>query len=136
MSPPQGKFLHLLARIKGARSILEIGTLGGYSTLWLARALPADGRLITLEVDPKHAEVARGNFARAGVTSLIEQRLGRAIDTLPRQGSRKPWRMYQNYLRDLQIVRFSRIDDGAMEFTRRGERVSRKAREGRAWKPS
>jgi predicted O-methyltransferase YrrM len=83
VSPPQGKFLHLLARIKGARSILEIGTLGGYSTLWLARALPADGRLITLEVDPKHAEVARGNFARAGVTALIEQRLGRAIDTLP-----------------------------------------------------
>ena len=60
VAPNQGKFLHLLARIQGARRVLEIGTLGGYSTIWLARALPADGRLVTLESDPKHAEVARG----------------------------------------------------------------------------
>jgi predicted O-methyltransferase YrrM len=84
VSPPQGKLLHLLAKIQGARTILEIGTLGGYSTIWLARALPAGGRLITLEVDPKHAEVARANFTRARLDGLIELRLGRGLDTLPR----------------------------------------------------
>src|SRR5690242_21377534 len=82
VSPTQGKLLHLLARVQGARRILEIGTLGGYSTIWLARALPADGRLISLEIDPKHAEVARANLARAGLTSVVEIRLGRAFDTL------------------------------------------------------
>ena len=82
VSPTQGKLLHLLARVQGARRILEIGTLGGYSTIWLARALPADGRLISLEIDPKHAEVARANLARAGLTSVVEIRLGRALDTL------------------------------------------------------
>lgn len=84
VSPPQGKFLHLLARMHGARRILEIGTLGGYSTIWLARALPTNGRLITLEIDPRHAEVARGNFARAGVSEVIELRLGPAGQTLTR----------------------------------------------------
>ena len=70
-------------RIQGARSILEIGTLGGYSTIWLARALPAGGRLVTLEADPKHAEVARANIARAGLADIVDLRLGRALDTLP-----------------------------------------------------
>src|SRR5689334_5597051 len=70
VSATQGKLLHLLARLHGARRILELGTLGGYSTIWLARALPADGKLITLEYEPKHAEVARRNFERAGVGSL------------------------------------------------------------------
>ncbi len=84
VSPPQGKLLHLLARMMGARRILEIGTLGGYSTIWLARALPADGKVITLEYEAKHAEVARANFAAAGVSDKIELRLGRAIETLPR----------------------------------------------------
>lgn len=83
VSPNQGKLLLLLARLQGARTILEIGTLGGYSTIWLARALPVDGRLITLEVDPKHAEVARANIARAGLSEVVELRLGRALDTLP-----------------------------------------------------
>ena len=83
VSPSQGKWLQLLARIQQARTILEIGTLGGYSTLWLARALPAGGRLITLELDPKHADVARTNFARAGLSDAIELRLGSALDTLP-----------------------------------------------------
>ena len=83
VAPNQGKLLHLLARIHGARTILEIGTLGGYSTIWLARALPAGGRVVTLEVDPKHAEVARANFVRAGLADLVELRLGRALDTLP-----------------------------------------------------
>lgn len=83
VSSMQGKLLHLLARILGARKILEIGTLGGYSTIWMARALPDGGRIITLEADPKHAEVARKNFARAGVESKVELRLGKALDTLP-----------------------------------------------------
>jgi predicted O-methyltransferase YrrM len=84
VSPTQGKLLHVLARVQGARRILEIGTLGGYSTIWLARALPADGRLISLEVDPKHAEVARANIARAGLANVVEIRLGSALDTLPK----------------------------------------------------
>ena len=84
VSPPHGKFLNLLARVQGARNILEIGTLGGYSAIWLARALPpGGGRLITLEVDPQHAKVARANLARAGFANLVQVRLGRAIDTLP-----------------------------------------------------
>jgi len=83
VAPNQGKLLHVLALVHGARSILEIGTLAGYSTIWLARALPAGGRLITLEVDPKHAEVARANIARAGLAKSVDLRLGRALDTLP-----------------------------------------------------
>jgi len=83
VSPAQGKFLHLLARAQGARTILEIGTLGGYSTIWLARALPRNGRVITLEADPHHAEVARANVVRAGFAETVELRLGRALETLP-----------------------------------------------------
>lgn len=83
VSPTQGKFLTLLALGLGARNILEIGTLGGYSTICLARALPPDGHLITLEYEPKHATVARVNIARAGLAGLVELRLGRAGDTLP-----------------------------------------------------
>lgn len=79
----QGKLLYLLAQIAGARNILEIGTLGGYSTLWLARALPPDGHLITLELESKQAEVACANFARAGLADRIELRLGPALETLP-----------------------------------------------------
>jgi predicted O-methyltransferase YrrM len=82
VSPNQGKLLMLLALIHQARNILEIGTLGGYSTIWLARALPANGRLITLESEPKHAEVARKNITRAGLTNIIEVRVGKAVDTL------------------------------------------------------
>ncbi len=82
VSPAQGKLLHLLARMQGARNILEVGTLGGYSTIWLARALPAGGRLITLELDPKHAQVARSNFERAGVSDVVELRLGEAAETM------------------------------------------------------
>jgi predicted O-methyltransferase YrrM len=84
VSPTQGKLLHLMARMCGARKILEIGTLGGYSTIWLARALPSGGRLITLELDPKHAEVARKNIAAAGLASVVELRLGSALDSLPK----------------------------------------------------
>jgi predicted O-methyltransferase YrrM len=83
VSPPQGRLLRLLAEIRGARSILEIGTLGGYSTICLARGMAKDGSLTTLEIDPKHADVARANFARAGLTDVIDLRLGPALDTLP-----------------------------------------------------
>jgi predicted O-methyltransferase YrrM len=84
VTPTHGKLLHLLARLQGARAILEVGTLGGYSTIWLARALPLGGRLVTLESDPKHVGVARTNIGRAGLTALVEIREGRALDTLPR----------------------------------------------------
>jgi predicted O-methyltransferase YrrM len=80
--PSQGKLLQLLALAQGARRILEVGTLGGFSTLWLARALPADGHLVTLELEPGHAEVARGNFVRAGLADRIELHVGPALDTL------------------------------------------------------
>src|SRR5262245_20666216 len=83
VTPALGKLLHLLVRLQGARSILEIGTLGGYSTIWMARAMPEGGRLITLEAEPKHAEVARANLATAGLGDRVEVRLGRAQDTLP-----------------------------------------------------
>ncbi|WP_055617238.1 O-methyltransferase [Streptomyces phaeochromogenes] len=82
VAPPQGKLLHLLAVIQGAARILEIGTLGGYSTIWLARALPEDGRLITLEYSERHAEVARRNLARAGLDKITEVRVGPALDSL------------------------------------------------------
>jgi len=84
VAPNQGKLLQLLAQLVASRRILEIGTLGGYSTIWLARALPAGGRLITLEFNPKHAEIARANIARAGLAELVEIRIGAALDTLPK----------------------------------------------------
>ena len=84
VAPAHGKLLQLIAQIQGARRILEIGTLGGYSTIWLGRALPADGRLISLEYDPKHAEVARGNLARAGLDKITEVRVGAALESLPK----------------------------------------------------
>ena len=83
VSPSQGKFLYLLARLMGAKRILELGTLAGYSTIWLARALPADGHLITIEYDPKHAEVARSNIALAGFQDRVDVRVGRGLDVLP-----------------------------------------------------
>lgn len=82
VSPCQGKLLHLLARISGAKRVLEVGTLGGYSTIWLARALPMDGKIVTLEIDPHHARIARENFALAKVEHLIELREGAALKTL------------------------------------------------------
>jgi predicted O-methyltransferase YrrM len=84
VSPTQGRLLELLARIQGARTILEIGTLGGYSTIWLGRALPPDGRLVTLEANPHYAEVARANLARAGLAEAVELHVGLAETTLAR----------------------------------------------------
>ncbi len=83
VTPSQGKMLHLLAKMRGARKILEIGTLGGYSTIWLARALPKDGLLVTLEADQKHFDVAQRNILRAGLDKRVQRRLGRALDMLP-----------------------------------------------------
>jgi predicted O-methyltransferase YrrM len=82
VAPAQGQFLHLLARAVNARRILEIGTLGGYSAIWLGRALPEGGRLISLEISEEHAAVARGNIARAGLDSKVEVRVAPALDTL------------------------------------------------------
>lgn len=84
VSANQGKMLHVLARSVAAKGILEVGTLGGYSTIWLARALPEGGRVVTLEADPKHAEVAVANLARAGLSERVDVRVGRAIETLPK----------------------------------------------------
>ncbi|MFF5755864.1 O-methyltransferase [Streptomyces longwoodensis] len=86
----QGKLLQLLAQVQGARGILEIGTLGGYSTIWLARALPPEGRLISLEYSPRHAEVARRNLARAGLDGQVEVRVGPALESLPRLADENP----------------------------------------------
>ncbi|WP_327360951.1 MULTISPECIES: O-methyltransferase [unclassified Streptomyces] len=91
VAPNQGKLLHLLARIHGARTILEIGTLGGYSTIWLARALPAGGRLVTLEVDEHCADVAAANIARAGLDEVVDIRRGRAVDLLPELKDQAPF---------------------------------------------
>jgi predicted O-methyltransferase YrrM len=83
VSPPQGKLLYVLAKTVGASSVLEFGTLGGYSTIWLARALPASGRLITLEAEPRNAEVAGENVARAGLADRVDLRIGPALELLP-----------------------------------------------------
>lgn len=83
VTPAQGKLLHILARLQGARRILEIGTLGGYSTIWLGRALPADGKLLTLEVNPEYAKVAWENISRADLDAVVDLRLGPALETLP-----------------------------------------------------
>ena len=84
VSPPQGKLMHLLACAIGATRILEIGTLGGYSTIWLARAVGDAGKVVTLELDPRHAEVARKNIAREGLSGRVDLRVGAALDLLPR----------------------------------------------------
>ncbi|MFC4854191.1 O-methyltransferase [Actinophytocola glycyrrhizae] len=94
VAPNQGKLLHLLARIHGAGKILEIGTLAGYSTIWLARALPPEGKLITLEYDPLHAEVALANIADAGLADRVEVKVGAALDTLPTIADEAPFDLF------------------------------------------
>lgn len=90
VSPTQGKFLNLMVRITGARRVLEIGTLGGYSTIWLAKALPSGGELVTLEYDPHHAEVARRNIAAAGFGDMVRIHVGAAAETLPQIAASNP----------------------------------------------
>jgi predicted O-methyltransferase YrrM len=92
VTPSMGKLLYILAQLAGARRILELGTLGGYSTIWLARALPPGGRVVTIEVNDDHARVARENFARANVADRIDLRLGAGIDVLPRLDAENPAR--------------------------------------------
>jgi predicted O-methyltransferase YrrM len=91
VAPVNGKFLHLLTRIAGARRILEIGTLGAYSTIWLARALPAGGRVVTIEAEPRNAELARANLVRAGVAASVDVVEGRAADVLPTLSGGEPF---------------------------------------------
>lgn len=91
VAPVNGKLLHLLARMSGARRVLEIGTLGGYSTIWLARGIPADGRIITIEAEPDNAAVARANLNRAGVGGKVEILIGRAADVLPTLAGQAPF---------------------------------------------
>lgn len=83
VSPAQGCLLHLLVKMSGARNVLEVGTLGGYSSIWLARALPTHGRLLTIELDPRHVEIARANIERAGLSEVVELYCGFAIEVLP-----------------------------------------------------
>lgn len=90
VSAAQGKFLNLMVRVAGAKRVPELGTLGGYSTIWMARALPADGRLVTLEYDPKHAAVARSNIERAGLSDKVTIHVGAAVDTLPAVAEQHP----------------------------------------------
>lgn len=91
VAPVNGKLLHLIARISGARRVLEIGTLGAYSTIWLARAVPDDGRVVTIEAEPRIAEIARANLDRAGVGAKVDIRLGRGADVLPTLTSEAPF---------------------------------------------
>jgi predicted O-methyltransferase YrrM len=94
VAPTEGKMLHLMARMSGARRILELGTLGGYSAIWMAGALPPDGRLVTIELSPVHAEVARGNINRAGLAGRIEVRVGPALDVLPTLAAEAPFDLF------------------------------------------
>lgn len=119
VTPNLGKFLWLLAKIQGARNILEIGTLAGYSTMWLARALPPEGKLITLELDPKNAEIARANIAGAGLSNQVELRLGKALDSLAKLADekREPF--------DLVFIDADKVNNPeyfawALKLTRRG----------------
>ena len=91
VSPPQGKFLNILARLVGARRILEIGTLGGYSTIWLARTLPAGGQLVTLEFSPHHAKTAAANIAKAGLSHAVTIHVGPALESLPKLPADAPF---------------------------------------------
>jgi predicted O-methyltransferase YrrM len=91
VAPVNGKLLHLIARMSGAKRVLEIGTLGAYSTIWLARAIPADGRVVTIEAEPRIAEIARANLERAAVSEKVEIRLGRGADVLPTLANEGPF---------------------------------------------
>jgi predicted O-methyltransferase YrrM len=128
----QGKFLQLLAQVQGARTILEIGTLAGYSTIWLARALPEDGRLISLEYSAKHAEVAVRNIARAGLERIAEVRVGPALESLPKLADENPAPF------DLVFIDADKANNGhyvewALRLTRAGSLivVDNVVREGR-----
>jgi predicted O-methyltransferase YrrM len=117
VSAPQGKFLRVLARAVGARRILEIGTLGGYSTIWLAGGLAPDGRLVTLEYSARHAEVARANLARAGFADVVEVRVGPALETLPALAAGEPFDLV---FVDADKAPYAQYLDWAVRLTRPG----------------
>lgn len=119
VSPAQGKMLHVLARLVNARNILELGTLAGYSTIWLARALPPGGRVLTLEADPKHADVADANFARAGLSGVIELRRGKALETLP-QVAAEGCGPFDLIFIDANKANMAEYFDWAVNLSRRG----------------
>lgn len=117
ISPLQGKLLQVLAATCQARKILEIGSLAGYSGIWLARSLPADGRLITLEVNPHHAEVVRGSFAKADVADRAEVRVGKALDLLPHVQDEAPFDLV---FIDADKPTYPQYLDWALRLTRPG----------------
>jgi caffeoyl-CoA O-methyltransferase len=122
VAPNQGKLLHVLALARGARTILEIGTLAGYSAIWLARALPAGGKLITLESNPKHAEVARANLARAGLSEAVEVRIGPALESLAqlRAEQREP---FDFVFIDADTMNAAAYFEWALKLTRQGSLI-------------
>lgn len=122
VAPNQGKLLMILAQSMGVRSILEIGTLGGYSTIWLARALPAGGKIITLELDPKHAEVARANFVRAGLDQVIEVRVGSALESLPQLAAEEQGPFDLVFI-DADKAGTAAYFDWALKLTRKGSMI-------------
>jgi predicted O-methyltransferase YrrM len=119
VAPNQGKFLHLLALTAGARRILELGTLGGYSTIWLARALPPGGSLVTLEFEPKHAEVARANIERAGFSGVVDVRVGAAADSLARLDQERAAPFDLIFI-DADKQNMAVYLEGALKLSRRG----------------
>ncbi|MGV9314432.1 O-methyltransferase [Streptomyces sp. NPDC003691] len=123
VAPNQGKLLHLLARAQGARTALEIGTLGGYSTIWLARALPAGGRLISLEYNERHAEVARANLARAGLDGIAEVRTGPALETLPKLEAEPGAGPFDFFFIDADKVNNPRYVSWALRLSRPGSLI-------------
>jgi len=122
VAPNQGKLLAILAQSIGARAILEIGTLGGYSTIWLARALPPGGTLITLEAEPRHAEIARANIARAGLAEVVQMRVGRALDTLP-QLAAEGHGPFDFVFIDADKPGYAAYFEWALKLTRRGSLI-------------
>jgi predicted O-methyltransferase YrrM len=136
VSAPQGKLLSVLARAIGARRVLEIGTLGGYSTIWLARGLTAGGSLITLEYSPRHAEVARSNLARAGLADVVDVRVGRALDTLPALAAEQP-EPFDLVFIDADKAPYADYLDWAIRLTRPGALIvgDNVVRSGRVLRP-
>jgi len=122
VTPSQGKLLHLLALAQGARNILELGTLGGYSTIWLARALPAGGRMVTLENEPNHAEVAQANLVRAGVASCVEVRVGAALETLAHLAAER-CEPFDFIFMDADKENYPGYWDWALKLSRRGTMI-------------
>ena len=122
VAPNQGKLLHILALSHGASRILELGTLAGYSTIWLGRALPPDGKLISLEANPKHAEVARANIDRAGLSDKVEVRLGPALETLPKLAA-EGQAPFDLVFIDADKVNTAEYFSWALKLTRRGSLI-------------